>query len=159
MEDVIQYFYHTLYRFQHCRPRPEQHGDLTQVEAYMLFGIFKMIEDAGDQDDKPLQIRVGDIIRNTGMSTTAVSKKIRNLEHKGMLVRTASKADRRNVEISLTEQGRQVYQQEKEKKQMRLERTIQEMGQENVKQMLTLVNQMLDVMQKLDEEEKGKESE
>jgi DNA-binding MarR family transcriptional regulator len=53
--------------------------------------------------------RVSDVARRAGMVATLASRELRALEHAGFVTRTAFRADRRVVEVSITAKGRDAY--------------------------------------------------
>lgn len=162
MEKIIEGFYKTLHRFHTCRPKLEGHGDLTNVEFFMLLGISDMIDKRAADMRVLLQdgghccsngITLGEIIKPIGMSMSAASKKISILEKKGLLERKNSTEDRRNVYITLTEKGKEICVREKREKREKMVEIIQRMGTEDARQLIELLNRMLDIMEDLDREE------
>ena len=157
MEKTIEEFYKVLHRFHTCRPKFEGNGDLTHVEFFILLGISNMLEDKGsldnEKDNLPFEskeITLGEIMKETGMSMSAASKKISILEKKGLIERKNSTKDRRNVYIILTEKGKEICVREKEKKRIRMTEIINHMGIKDAEKMIELLNQMFDIMEKLE---------
>lgn len=162
MEKIIEGFYKVLHRFHTCRPKMEGHGDLTNVEFFMLWGISNMIDKKRTDENDSRQaagyccsngITLGEIIKPIGMSMSAASKKISILEKKGLIERKNSTEDRRNVYITLTEKGKEICVREKEQKQERMVEIIQRMGTEDARKLIELLNQMFDIMEDLEKEE------
>ena len=58
--------------------------------------------------------------------------------------------DRRNVYIILTEKGKEICVREKEKKRIRMTEIINHMGIKDAEKMIELLNQMFDIMEKLE---------
>lgn len=90
-------------------------------------------------------------VSHTTMS--AASKKISILEKKGLISRRNSETDRRNVYITLTDQGKMICKQEKERKHAWMEHVIERMGEEDMLQLVMLSNRMLDIMEELETQE------
>ena len=65
--------------------------------------------------------------------------------------------DRRNVYITLTEQGKMICKQEKERKHAWMEKVVERMGEEDMLQMITLSNRMFDIMEELESRETEQE--
>lgn len=146
MENVVGELFKAVHRFHSIRPKFRKHGSLANVEFFILMGISVLSE------GKDEGITLGDIIRETDMSMSAASKKITILEKKGLLKRQISDKDRRNVYITLTEQGKAICEEEKEKKHVWIEEVIRRMGAEDVTQMVRLVNRMFDIMEQMEQE-------
>ena len=154
MENLVRGFYKVLHRFHTCRPKLEQKGDLTNVEFFLLIGISGVLEQNRKDPDKENEkgIALSEIIRLNDMSMSAVSKKISILEKKGLIERKNSMEDRRNVYITLTDKGKEICLKEKKSKQAWTEELIQRMGTEDAKELIRLVNRMLDVIVQMEEE-------
>ncbi|MGN0153374.1 MAG: MarR family winged helix-turn-helix transcriptional regulator [Lachnospiraceae bacterium] len=146
MENVVGELFKAVHRFHAIRPKFRKHGSLANVEFFILMGISVLSE------EKDEGITLGDIIRETDMSMSAASKKITILEKKGLLKRHISNKDRRNVYVTLTEQGKAICEEEKEKKHEWIEEVIKRMGVEDVAQMVCLVNRMFDIMEQMEQE-------
>lgn len=152
MEKLIEDFYKVLHRFHACRPKLEGHGDLTNVEFFMLVGISHMIEEKKQGEDKLWQegITLGEIIKPIEMSMSAASKKISILEKKGLIERRNSTEDRRNVYITLTEKGKEICEREREKKREWMVEMIKRMGTDNTEKLIELLNRIFDIMEDLE---------
>lgn len=162
MEKIIEGFYKVLHRFHTCRPKLERHGDLTNVEFFMLLGISNMLERKNKQqsDNRNAEqtvrqegITLGEIIKPIGMSMSAASKKISILEKKGLIERKNSIEDRRNVYITLTRKGKEICVRDKKQKQEWMMEIIRRMGTEDSKKLIELLNTLLDIMEELEKEE------
>ncbi len=167
MDELEREVYKILYRFHQAQPKFRGDGDLANVEFFMLIGISAMLDmkngkllsgeelenefSAGEK--KPVNrkkeeqgITLGEIIRVTGMSMSAASKKISILEKKELIERHVSKTDRRNVYITLTEKGKVICEQEKKKKCAWIQELVKRMGREDMTQLLVLANRVFEIM-------------
>lgn len=171
---IAKEVYRVLHRF-HCRtPKFNMDGDLSNVEFFLLIGIAALLDaqtgkfafldgvDGGRladsaapavSDSDEVGITIGEINKIMETSTSAVSKKITILEKKGLVRRTPSKTDRRNVYITLTDKGREICEKEKEKKHSYLKEIIRRMGKEDMEQMLELANRAFDILDEIEREE------
>ena len=120
---------------------------MANVEYYMLMGIDVMTQ------KYPEGITVRKIVDVSHMTMSAASKKISILEKKGLISRRNSETDRRNVYITLTDQGKMICKQEKERKHAWIEKVIERMGEEDMLQLITLSNRMFDIMEELESEQ------
>lgn len=97
-----------------------------------------------------------DLVRELEISPPALSRMLRTLEKKGMLVRESDRIDRRNTCVCLTGQGRRV-QEEGHKKLVDFARvTVEHMGEAQMAELILLWNRLADVLQtELEEYGKG----
>ncbi len=151
MEKLIEGFYKVLHRFHACRPKIESHGDLTNVEFFMLVGISHMIEEKKKNEGGSWQegITLGEIIKPIEMSMSAASKKISILEKKGLIERRNSTEDRRNVYITFTEKGKAICERERERKRKWMVEIIRRMGTDDTEKLIELLNRIFDIMEDL----------
>ena len=153
MRDTIEALFKVVHRFHKCRPKFRGNGNLANVEFFILCGISVMIE--GRKEG----ITLGELIKETDMSMSAASKKITILEKKGLIERHTSETDRRNVYIRLTEKGKEISDKERALKNQWIEEVIGRMGIDDTKQMLDLMNKMLDIIEEMEKEQaEGRES-
>lgn len=151
MDQVISELFHLLHRVHQCRLRFQKQGNMANVEYYMLMGIAVMTE------KHPEGITMRRIADVSHMTMSAVSKKISILEKKGLVTRRNSETDRRNVYITLTEQGKMICKQEKERKHAWMKKVVERMGEEDMLQMIALSNRMFDIMEELESRETEQE--
>lgn len=154
-KEITNEFYRTLQRFHNCKPKFKGDGDLANVEFFMLMGL-SMLLDADDFHSKKDErgVTLGEIIKTSGMSMSAASKKISIFEKKGYVKRIPSKTDRRNAYITLTPMGKEICEREKAIKRQFIEKIISQMGDEDVWQLLSLANRAFDIIEKFDKEQK-----
>lgn len=81
-------------------------------------------------------------------SPSAVSRMLRGLEEKELVKRSVDPKDRRNTYISLTEKGEMVCERSKTRMQAFAQAVIEDMGEENVQQFITLLNRLVDSAEK-----------
>lgn len=159
MDKIIEEFFKVLHRFHQCRPKFKGTGDLANVEFFILAGISCMIHEkekneiANQEVDKG--ITIGDFIKNTDISMSAASKKISILEKKGLIERKTSKHDRRNVYITLTEEGEKICEKERASKHMWMAKLMEKMGEEDATQLIVLLNKLFDSVAELEKEQEG----
>ena len=146
MEQLVDYLFQTIHRSHIQKPCFEQHGDLTNVEFFILLGIALMLEDEKEG------VTLSEIIEVTNMSMSAASKKVSILEKKGLLIRCVAQKDKRKAMIFLTEKGKSLCENERMKKREWIKEVISRMGIEDTKRMLELMNKMFDVMKDMEQE-------
>lgn len=147
-------FYRTLQRFHNCKPKFKGNGDLANVEFFMLMGLSMLLDMEECKEKEEKGVTLGEVMKTSGMSVSAASKKISILEKKGYVERRPSRTDRRNIYITLTEKGKEICEKEKEKKRCFIEKLISRMGDEDMGQLLALSNRAFDIMENIDHEQK-----
>ena len=83
-----------------------------------------------------------------GTSAARISAVLGTLEKKGLVVRQIDLNNRRNILVSITDDGRKRVEVEKRKWGKTLEQVFLEMGEEDTKAYLRLSNQFFELMQK-----------
>lgn len=164
MDNIIREVFKVLHRFHLGKPKFKGDGSLANVEFFMLMGLEAMLKLKNEEKNNLKQengmhrtdeqgITLGEIIKVTGMSMSAASKKVSILERKGLIERRPSKKDRRNMYIILTEKGKDICAREEAKKHAWVEELIKRMGEEDMKQLLVLANKAFDVMDEMEKEQ------
>lgn len=69
------------------------------------FGILKMIQCCCKQNKTEEHIKVADIVKESKLPPPAVSRTLRSLEQKGLVLRTVDCNDRRNTLVEVTAEG------------------------------------------------------
>lgn len=167
MNELAREVYKILHRFHQAKLKFRGDGELANVEFFMLISISAMLDTkngrllsgeklgtenssngkelvSGKKEEQG--VTLGEIIRATDMSMSAASKKVSILEKKGLIERHASKTDRRNVYITLTEKEKVICEQAKAKKRAWIEELVKRMGREDMKQLLVLANRAFEIM-------------
>ena len=100
-------------------------------------------------DENSIGVKTSDIGNCLFMKKPATSKMLNNLEDKGYINRLSDKKDRRVTYIDLTERGEELL--EKHHRQMvdYTNRVIHEMGEEDMKTFIKLLNKLSDIMDDL----------
>jgi len=100
---------------------------------------------------------VSALAERLSMSTSAVSRMLRTLEEKEMVERSVDTEDRRNTYIRITENGRRMYKDGFRFMHQFMEKALQEMGEEDVRTLLTLTNRLADTMEKILNQDEGEQ--
>lgn len=119
--------------------------DITQME-FMLLETIRQLNLNTDSDDEE-GIPVSELARWLNLAGPAVSRWLRSLERKGLIVRSVRLSDRRSTGVRLTDAGELLLQREKQHFNVFTARIVEEMGQEDVQQMIVLLNRMAEIMQ------------
>ena len=102
----------------------------------------------GDTGER-LGIQISVLSMAANMSKPAVSQALNSLEDRGLLERFTSKGDRRAVYVTMTDRGNQVMEQGWKVFVSFMDRVEKEMGEENTRRLVELVEQFMNIMQQV----------
>lgn len=145
-EALLKEFYQITHRLHQCQPIFKKHGELSNVEFFILIQIGRLQEERKDG------ITLRELIGCTEMTMSAASKKVSILEKKGLVKREPSKLDKRNISITLTPSGEKLCHDEKKKKDEWMMEILSRMGETDVRQMFDLYNKMIDIIEEIEKE-------
>ena len=103
--------------------------------------------------DKGL-MQVGELIETLSMHPTAVSRLMNSLENKGYIERSLHKENRRITDVSLTEAGKEKCAENYTIMNDYWETVLSEMGQENLKDLLRISDELVSRMETVYQEKK-----
>jgi DNA-binding MarR family transcriptional regulator len=119
-------------------------SDINMSELILLDGI---CDNTADSENN---VAMSDIRGYLSVSKAAVSQMLGALEKKGYINRDIDKNNRRNLIVTLTPEGREVLMSQHEIFSGRLEKIISHLGESDVKQMIMIVNRMIEITNELD---------
>lgn len=90
---------------------------------------------------------ISDIVRDMEIAPPGLSRILRTLEEKGAVYRESDRMDRRNICVCLTPKGKQIHKEGHEKLMGFAQACVEHMGEERMREMIGLWNQLADVMQ------------
>lgn len=93
-----------------------------------------------------------DIQSNLYITKPAVSQILNTLEKKGYVNREIDKSDRRKISVTLTPQGQEILKETKKYADMTLGTTISRFGEENTRQLISLLTQLVDISEEIKHE-------
>lgn len=94
------------------------------------------------------KVRVAEIVKIMCIPAPAVSRCFRMLEGKGYIVRSIDAADRRNVCVEMTEEGKQVFLKSDKIMNSFTDAVFGEMGQEDMKKLNAYMRKFLHTVQR-----------
>lgn len=165
MSETAKRVYMVMNRLHQSKSALRGGGDLPNVEFFILSGMAMMLDAKNGKRccvqvlpeadvSEEVGITLREIIKVTGMSMSAASKKVSILEKKGLVQRNHSRTDRRNVYITLTDKGREICEKDKAEKHAMLEEIIRRMGEEDMDVLLTLASRVCDIVNEIAQEQK-----
>lgn len=117
----------------------------------MLLNIISMLELKKDK------AAVAEIVPLIHMHATAVSRLMKNLEDKGIIVRSIDPDNHRNIIVSTTEKGKEINKKNHEKIKLFWENVFEKIPEKDISEMVRVWNEVMDVMEEtLVEYEKDK---
>jgi len=119
-----------------------------------MTGLILMNAIADNTADPENNVGLSDIRGYLSISKGAVSQMLGSLEKKGYINRDIDRNNRRNLIVTLTPEGRGVLASQYDAFSGRLEKIISRLGADDVKQMITIVNRMIEITNELDSESK-----
>jgi DNA-binding MarR family transcriptional regulator len=151
MESTIrEELIYTLMRFkQAAKPLP-MGGDLRSAEIITLryFAVSNCHKENRSQEASDVQ-HLRHILH---ISKPAVSQMLNGLEKKGYITRQIDANDRRRIEVAVTQSGMVVLEEAKIEVDLMMDRLIQRFGIEDMRQLIALLNRLVDTSEALKEE-------
>lgn len=119
-------------------------SDINMTELVLMKGI------SDNSIDSESNIAMPDIRGYLSISKAAVSQMLRSLEKKGYINRDIDKNNRRNLIVTLTPKGREILSYTERKFEHKLEKIMTKLGEDDVKQLITIVNRLVEIVNNLD---------
>lgn len=101
--------------------------------------------------DSENNVGLSDIRRYLSISKGAVSQILGSLEKKGYINRDIDRNNRRNIIVTLTQEGRQVLECQYNDFCVRLENIVGRLGEDDAKQMIRILNRLIVISSELKE--------
>jgi DNA-binding MarR family transcriptional regulator len=126
----------------------ENKSDINMTELVLMKGI------ADNSVDSENNVGLPDVRGYLSISKAAVSQMLGALERKGYINRDIDRNNRRNLIVTLTPKGREILTNKDNEFNDRLEKIITLLGEDDVKQMIAIINRMIEIINKLNNESK-----
>ncbi|MGD1818304.1 MAG: MarR family winged helix-turn-helix transcriptional regulator [Pleomorphochaeta sp.] len=120
-----------------------------KISATELIIMNEIIHNTKDPEGN---VKISDIKGFLSFSKGAVSQKLASLEKKGYIQRTINKNNRRNIIVTLTPEGHNLMKQHYAGFTNKLSQIISRLGEDNVKQMILLINKMIEITEDINNE-------
>ncbi len=146
-------FLKTMNRFRFLKNRMKVKGPLSHAEHFMI----GTIAECGEANEKGGGVTVSEVAKQLGATMAAVSKMLRGLENKGLITRTTSESDRRNVYIHLSDEGLRQQQEQVVVMETLVDRIITKMPEEDARKLNQLFTKFFEATKEVIEED-GEES-
>ena len=124
-------------------------NSLNMAELILMSGV------ANNTANSEGNVGMSDIRSYLQVTKGAVSQMLSSLEKKGFINRDINKSNRRNLIVTLTAEGRQILERQYGEFTDRLEKIISRLGEDDVRQMITIVNRMIEITNDIEAGEKN----
>lgn len=118
-------------------------SDLNMTELVVM----RSLEDNCPYSDN--NIGISEVQEVLHITKSAISQMMNSLEKKGFIQRKIDKEDRRKIIVTLTQAGKNILKETKESANENLGKIISNLGEENTKQFIELLNQVSDISEEL----------
>ena len=115
-------------------------------------GINELVVMRGLEDNCPYSegsINISEIKSELHITKSAISQMMNSLEKKGFIERKIDTNDRRKIVVTLTQTGKDILEETKKSANNNLNKIISNLGDENTKQLINLLNQVSDISEEL----------
>ena len=116
-----------------------------------------MNEIVNNTTDPKDNVKISDIKKFLSISKGAISHNLASLEKKGYITRTINENNRRNVIVTLTDDGRAIMKEHYSQFTNKLEEIVSRLGEDNVKQLISIVNKMTEISTEINRESSDKD--
>lgn len=141
---LISCFFRFMRTPWHFVPAP----GLSRMETGVLLTIHHAME-------RGKVCRVSSLSRRMHISSPTVTQHIANLERRGLVDKTPDKDDKRAVNLSLTQQGRETLEQHRARMEQNIDELIARLSPEEAEHLVKLMNQTCEFF---DEKQKAYEN-
>lgn len=114
--------------------------------------INELVVMRGLEDNCPYSessINISEIKSELHITKSAISQMMNSLEKKGFIERKTDTNDRRKIVVKLTQTGKDILKETKKSANNKLNEIFSNLGNENTKQLITLLNQVSDISEEL----------
>jgi DNA-binding MarR family transcriptional regulator len=114
--------------------------------------INELVVMRGLEDNCPYSegsINISEIKSELHITKSAISQMMNSLEKKGFIERKIDTNDRRKIVVTLTQTGKDILEETKKSANNNLNKIISNLGDENTKQLINLLNQVSDISEEL----------
>lgn len=123
-----------------------KNNQLNMTELMLMNELADNITNSGNN------VGLADVTEYLSVSKPAVSQILNSLEKKGFIIREIDKNNRRNLIVTLTDDGRMVLENEITDFSDNLKHIISHLGEDDVRSMITIVNRMIKITNQLNHE-------
>lgn len=142
-ENLKEQYMRAIIRFRKVGIILPYTSDLNITELVVMRGL----EENCPYSDS--NISISEVQSGLHVTKSAISQMMNSLEKKGYIERKIDTEDRRKIVVTLTQAGKDILIETKESANHNLNKIISNLGDENTKQFIDLLNQVSDISEKL----------
>lgn len=128
VEEIIKQFNHLKVQ----RRKAATHQKVGRGAGFVLTYLY-------NQDENVIPSEIG---RQMNVSTPRVTAILNKLEAKNLIIRTISPEDRRNVFITLSEQGRQIVEEKKAQQEKNIQTLVERLKSDDVEAFIRVLKEI-----------------
>lgn len=152
MNDLEKELNAIMNKFGILKKKHKQYAELTHAEFFMLYTMDNCIQQKKKENLPIIGVTASEILEDMECSMSAISKLARILEKKGYICRVECSKDRRITYLTLSEKGNEVLCKASEKRKASLSHLVNELGIENMKELIRLLEKIYYIISKEMEE-------
>lgn len=134
-------------RLRARKPMLVSNEKIPDHEFFLLMAIDHL------QRKHPEEVKISDISDHMRISVPGVSQGLRSLENRNLILRNPALHDRRIVYIALSEKGKNLLAEIYRNSNVRIEHILTEFGDERTEQLLHLIDDLCDILDRMDKRE------
>lgn len=138
--------WNTFSKFRRAKALFPSVNGLPQGELMLLNHLQRAMSHNQEEGREP-GVKISRLGKHLHMSMPAISQMLSILEDKGLIQRSASKGDRRIVNITLTPEGERINQEAEEKITEVMDAVVEEFGKENIEELVRLFDQLFEAIE------------
>jgi DNA-binding MarR family transcriptional regulator len=97
-------------------------------------------------------VEISDLKKYLSLSKGAISQSLSSLEKKGYINRKENENNRRSIIVTLTDNGRKIMKDHYSQFTDKIEKIVERLGEDNVKQLIKIVNKMTEISNEINQE-------
>ncbi|NLZ46589.1 MAG: MarR family transcriptional regulator [Clostridiales bacterium] len=138
-DELKKEYIQVLFRFRKYGLDYPKMNDVNMTELLVMTGL------STNAIDKEEFVDLAEIQSRAHISKAAISQIFTSLEKKGYVIRETDKNNRRRIIVELTPSGEKILEEAEERVDTVLNETLSRLGNENLKQLVTLMNKLSDI--------------
>lgn len=140
LDESLREFYQICERVRKMR-FPDFCEGIPKADMTVLTNV-NHCKNAGDD-----RIKVSDVVRTMKAPAPLISRSLKNLEDKGMIIREVDKKDRRNTLLTLTERGQEAIERSEARMLYFMQQVVSKVGMEEMAKFNAGMSRFIDAME------------
>jgi DNA-binding MarR family transcriptional regulator len=141
--------FETVSKFRKMHSWVHSFAGLAQGE-FMMMHVIDRYKKLNEDQEEP-GVKISQLCSFMHMSKPGASQMLKSLENKELIERIMGKKDRRIIHVDLTEKGEALLEEAMQQSHATWNRIIEEFGEQDTKTLITLLNRIYDIMEKMND--------